>query len=143
MRIRVESAEVATLKRDGRPWDGPERQRIAKEELAAFFALSLTRQLERLVATGAMPNPPDVFVRLYAGERLLLETTDDESFEPRWQDAIAEADGATPLRIEVWDRDLLFHDLIGATTAAPAPASDGRWQLGPFDQVRLLRLRVE
>lgn len=149
MRISVVSAEVATLKRDGRPWDGAGGSRLPEGDLPAFFALDLTGQLERLITVGEAPNPPEVFVRLRCGGALLLETPDEESFEPSWrEDAEDAASLISPgeLTVEVWDRDVMFHDLIGRLTLAlPSPGalgSDGLWVLGPFDQVRRLVLRL-
>jgi len=153
VRIAVESAEIATLKEDGRPWDGVAGARVPPTELAAFFALDLTRQLDRLVEEGAPPVPPDAFVRVYAGAAgegpatLLLETGDEKSFEPRWAPGPGteiDAAAGAPLRIEVWDRDLVFHDAVGATevTVPEHVPPEGRWVLGPFGQVRRLVLRV-
>lgn len=145
MRIAIESAEIATLKSDGRTWDGPSGPRIPKAKLEAFFALDLHAQLDRLVDTGEMPNPPDVFVRLYQADRLLLESGTQESYEPVWKETATEvaARVGEAMKIEVWDRDLLFHDLIGETMVfLPAPVGDGRWWIAPFGQVRRLILRL-
>ena len=48
------------------------------------------------------------------------------------------------MKIEVWDRDVLFHDHIGSLVVRvpDAPPADGAWHLGPFGQVRALVLRV-
>src|SRR5262249_36997862 len=86
VRVRVESAEVHTLKANGRPWDGPGGSRIASGELARFFALDLNGQLERLVDSGDAPNPPDVTVRLLVDGKTVLETDAVESFDPSWPD---------------------------------------------------------
>jgi hypothetical protein len=145
MRIAVDSVEVQTLKPDGRPWDGPGGPRIPHGELASFFQLDLTRQLDRLVEDGPPPTPPDLIVRVYAGKELLLQTTAVKSFDPRYSDAPAEcavAAGAT-VKIEVWDEDVMFDDNVGTTSVAiPAAPADGKWVLGPFGQVRRLTLRL-
>jgi hypothetical protein len=144
MRLRVDSAEVHTLKANGRPWDGPGGPRIPAGELAQFFQLDLTGQLERLVAGGDAPNPPDVAVRVLVAGKPVLETYPVESFDPSWPDG-PDTDLApgTPLRIEVRDLDFALHDLIGETTLPlPASAPDGKWSLGPFGQVRKLVLLI-
>ena len=144
MRIAVESVEVATLKPDGRPWDGPGGALIPREELAAFFALDLDGQLGRLIAHGPPPPPPDLTVKLLSGEAVLLETSEQKGFDAEWRDleAVDVAPGA-PLRIEVWDKDVVFHDLIGRTDiAAPVNDGSGRWVVGAFGQVRRLVLRL-
>lgn len=153
MRIVIESAEVATLKADGSPWDGPGGPRLPAGELAAFFALDLTGQLDRLVATGSPPTPPDVFVRVWAidgdkKEELVLETGDAKSFDPRWRgDPDAEEElGLAPgarLRVRVLDRDVLFDDVIGETVVTLPGRGEGRIVVPPFGQVRSLALRIE
>lgn len=144
MKIAVESVEVATLKPDGRPWDGPGGALIPREELEAFFALDLDGQLGRLIADGPPPPPPDLSVRLMVGEAILLETEEVKGFDAEWTDgeSVEVAAGAT-LRIEVWDKDVVFHDLIGRTEiGAPANEGSGRWVLSAFGQVRRLVLRL-
>jgi len=147
MRIRVESAEVHTLHDDGRHWDNLGSAPIPKEELAAFFALSLSKQLERLAALGDVPNPPDVSVRFWIGDKLILETHAHESFDPEWseeEEAIVDLPPGTQLRVDVEDLDLAFHDQIGEiTVTVPEQPADGRWILGPFGQVRSLVLRCD
>ena len=149
IRIAVDSAEVATLKPDGRPWDGPGRSRIPQAELASFFAASLDDQLDRLAQDGEPPVPPDVFVRLFADEDLVLETHDEKSFDPRWEGAdreVVELPDWVKLKMQVWDRDVLFDDLIGETKAeipeARGRGKEWRWELGPFGQVRKLVLQI-
>jgi hypothetical protein len=146
MRVWVESLEVATLKPDGRPWDGPGGPRLRGAELQAFFGLDLTHQLEQLVLGGSAPTPPDAYVRIYAGGQPVVQTPPQKSFEARWDDAHA-AEAALPegtqLRVQVWDEDVLFHDLVGETTTTVPrlePTGD-RMALLPFGQVRKLVLR--
>src|SRR5262245_51058781 len=77
MKIAVESVEVATLKSDGRSWDGPSAAaRVPRDQLAEFFALDLDGQLGRLVQAGPAPTPPDLMVRVFSGDTLLLETNE-------------------------------------------------------------------
>lgn len=144
MKIAVESVEVATLKADGRAWDGPGGARVPADQLASFFALDLDGQLGRLVREGSAPVPPDLVVQIYSGDRLLLETDEQKGFDAEWMDGeAAEVEPGDPLRIEVWDRDVIFHDLIGRTDlGAPASGGNGRWVLGGFGQVRRLVLRL-
>ncbi len=145
VRVRVEAGEVQTLKANGRPWDGPGGARVPQGELARFFALDLNGQLERLVATGDAPNPPDVLVRLLVDGRAVLETYPVESFDPSWPDG-PEVDlvAGAAVTVEVYDRDLVLHDLIGKLDATvPARPADGRWRLPPFGQVRHLTLRID
>jgi hypothetical protein len=142
MRISVESAEVATLKEDGHPWDGMGRARLPAKELRAFFAQDLTAQLERLVATGEPPPPPDVFVRLFDGDQPFFETEPQKTFEPHWGEGACvdvELSPGASLRVQVWDHDVMFHDLIGETTVALPTGPT--LALGPFGQVRRLVLR--
>ena len=149
MKIAVESVEVATLKADGRPWDGPGRARVPQAELEAFFALDLDGQLARLVTEGAAPTPPDLFVRVFAGaalEGLIVETGEQKGFDAEWDGegdaAVGEIEGGARLRLEVWDRDVLFHDLIGSIEATAPERPEGRWEVGAFGQVRRLVLRL-
>ena len=147
MRIGVLAAEVATLSAEGKPWDGPGGPRVRKPDLAAFFALDLDGQLGQLAAEGNPPVPPDVFVRIYAGDEVIAETADQKSFDPEWDlddDNTAELAPGAAIRVEVWDRDVLFHDEIGkleATVPELVPAG-GRWVLGPFGQVRRVVLHL-
>jgi hypothetical protein len=142
MRMVVESAEVATLKADGRPWDGPGCPALPQRELAAHFALDLTAQLERLVTVAGAPTPPDVFVRVHVGADRILETRDQKSFDPTFRPREGDELPALPppgteLRVEVWDRDVLFNDLIGEVRVlVPDEFPNGRWRIGPFGQVR-------
>ena len=147
MRLAIESVEVATLKEDGSPWDGPGGPRLSRADLPAFFSLDLTGQLERLVATGEAPTPPDVFVRLYAAGKLVLETRAEKSLDPHWRaqpDEHFDLAPGTAVKIQVWDEDVVFNDLIGETSLPlpDRPPDDGRWSLEPFGQVRRLFLRV-
>lgn len=145
MRLRVESAEVQSLKPSGRPWAGF-WVRVPKTELPRFFELGLSEQLEQLVASGHAPNPPEVMVRIKVGRKTVLETDAEKSFEPVWpQDGQkAELDPGTEVYIEVYDLNLVWHDLMGKTTVkVPERPADGRWALGPFGQVRKLVLRVD
>lgn len=145
MQLRVESAEVQTLKPNGRPWDGL-WVRIPKAELPSFFALGLSEQLELLVANGDAPNPPDVMVRIKVGGKTVLETDAEESFEPAWpKDGPAvELDPGTEVYIEVYDLDFVWHDFMGKTTVkVPERPAGGIWTLGPFGQVRKLVLRLD
>lgn len=144
MRLRVESAEVQTLKPNGRPWDGL-WARIPKSELPQFFALGLSEQLELLVASGDALNPPDVMVRIKVAGKTVLETDAEESFEPVWpkDGPVVELDPGTEVYIEVYDLDFVWHDFMGKTTVkVPERPADGRWTLGPFGQVRKLVLRL-
>jgi hypothetical protein len=147
MRIRVESAEVHTLHVDGRHWDNFGSAPIPKEELPAFFALSLSQQLERLASLGDVPNPPDVSVRFWIGEKMLMETHAHESFDPEWREGeepIVELAPGTQVRVDVEDLDLAFHDQIGEiTVTVPEQPANGYWILGPFGQVRKLVLRCD
>lgn len=145
MRLRVKSAEVQTLNPSGGLWEGI-GSRIPKAELPRFFALGLSEQLERLVASGSPPNPPDVMVRLRVAGTIVLETDAEESFEPVWpQDGPeVELEPATEVCIEVYDLDLVWHDVIGKTTVrVPERPTGGLWTLGPFGQVRKLVLYLE
>lgn len=144
MRLRVESAEVQSLKPSGRPWDGL-WVRIPKAERPHFFALGLSEQLEQLVASGYAPKPPEVMVRIKIGGKTVLQTDAEESFDPVWPQGgpELELDPGTELSIEVYDEDFLWNDFMGKTTAtAPARPPDGRWTLGPFGQVRKLVLHL-
>lgn len=144
MRIRVGSAEVQTLHDDGRHWDNLGSAPIPKEDLGEFFVLSLSKQLERLVAIGDVPNPPDVTVRFIVNGQTLLETHAIESFDPEWpeDDHAVDLVPGTEVCIEVEDLDLLFHDHIGRIAASvPEQPASGYWTLGPFGQVRRLVLR--
>ena len=152
MLITVESAEVATLKPDGRPWDGPGGPRLPAEELASFFAQPLTGQLERLVALGGAPTPPDVFVRILSvGERdPFLESGDQKSFDPRYAtdpaaSASVDLGPGDRIRLRVLDRDVLFDDLIGEVEVPipERPAGGSSHVIGPFGQVRRLVLRFD
>lgn len=145
MRLRVESAEVQTLKPNGRPWDGF-WARVPKAELDRFFALGLREQLEWLAASGDAPNPPDVMVHLKVGEKLVLKTDAEESFDPVWpgDGPAVELTPGTEVHIEVYDQDFIWHDFMGDTTVkVPERPADGRWTLGPFGQVRKLVLRLD
>ncbi len=145
MRLRVHSAEVQTLKTSGRPWDGF-WVRVPKEELAGFFALSVREQLERLVAGGDAPNPPDVMVRLKVGGKVVLKTPAEESFDPVWAEdgPSVELSPGTELYIEVYDLDFIWHDFMGSTTLkVPERPTDGLWSLEPFGQVRKLVFRLD
>lgn len=145
MRVRVESAEVQTLKPNGRPWDGV-WARVPKAELDRFFALRLSEQLEWLVASGDVPNPPDVMVRIKVGGKTVLATDAEESFDPVWPKdgpAVELAPG-TEVCIEVYDQDFIWHDFMGKTTVTvPERPAEGLWALGPFGQVRKLVLRMD
>ena len=146
MRIRVDTAEVHTLHDDGRHWDNLGSAPIPKEELGAFFALSLSHQLERLAAVGDVPNPPDVSVRLWVDGQMVLETNAHESFDPAWglDEPTVDLAPGTQVRVDVEDLDLAFHDQIGEiTVTVPEQTADGHWVLGPFGQVRRLVLRCE
>jgi hypothetical protein len=146
MRLRVESAEVQTLQANGKHWDNVGSASIPKEELQGFFSLSLSKQLERLAALGDMPNPPDVMVRIILGDQLVLETNAEESFDPVWptDEAALEIAPGQQVRIEVYDLDLAFHDLIGITdVSVPEQLVDGCWSLSPFGQVRKLVFRCD
>lgn len=146
MRIRVESVEVQTLHADGRHWDIPRYAPIAKQELGAFFALSIREQSERLVELGDGAYPPHVLVRLIVDEHPVLETSVQERFDAAWSEPESAVDLApgTQLRVEVEDQDRALHDRIGTTTVTvPEPPIDGQWILGPFGQVRRLVLRCE
>ena len=148
MRVRVESAEVQTLKPNGKHWDGLgwNIRRVPKDELPEFFKLDIGAQLERLVGKGPAPNPPDVMVRIYVNGKKVLETDSEESFDPIWpaDGPEVELDAGTEVRIEVWDEDLIFHDHMGTTTVSvPQRPADGRWTLGPFGQVRWLVLLLD
>ena len=146
MRIAVFAAEVATLQANGKPWDGPGGPRLPAAELPAFFALDLNGQLERLVRTGEPPVPPDVYVRIYRGKEMILETHEEKGFEVRWvpdRDDEVEVKPGETLRIVLADRDVMFDDRIGETTViVPADCPDRRWRIGSFDQARWLQLRV-
>lgn len=144
MRVRVESAEVQTLKPDGRPWDGFWK-RVPKGELERFFALGVREQLDWLVASGDAPDPPDVFVQLKVGSKTVLKTEAEESFDPAWPEdgPTTELTPGTEVQIEVYDKDFIWHDFIGKTTEkVPELPADGRWTLGPFGQLRKLVLRL-
>lgn len=147
MRIRVKSAEVQTLHDDGRHWDNLGKAPIPQDELAGFFALGLSQQLERLASVGDIPNPPDVAVRFIIDGKIVLETHAHESFDPHWTDEEEppiEIEAGTSLRIEIEDLDLAFHDHIGDTTVTvPEQLTDGQWIMGPFGQVRRLVLGCE
>jgi hypothetical protein len=148
MRLSVDSVEVATLKATGHEWDGPGGPRIPAIQLSAFFAQDLDTQLGQLVRSGSAPTPPDLFVRVFAGGELVIETAEQKGFDADWSSedgpaAHAEIEVGAPLRIEVWDRDVMFHDLVGITDGKmPASAEGGRWVLGGFGQVRRLVLRL-
>ena len=144
MKIAVESVEVATLKVDGRWWDGPGRSAIPKAELSAFFALDLDGQLGRLVQLGPAPVPPDLYVRVFVGDQLLIETDEQKTFDAEWPESEAHeiASGAQIL-VEVWDGDIVFDDLVGTTKlTVPAQVDGGLWLVPPFGQVRRLVLKV-
>lgn len=145
MKLSVESVEVATLKANGQPWDGPGGARIPADQLAAFFAKDLDAQLAELVQGGAAPVPPDLFLRVFASNAQIIETDDQKSFDVEWpaDDATAEVQAGAPLTVEVWDRDLMFDDLVGKIdVTVPASVPGGRWVLGGFGQVRRLVMRL-
>ena len=146
MKLSVESVEVATLKANGQPWDGPGGPRLPADQLAAFFARDLDAQLAQLVQAGAAPVPPDLFLRVFVHNEQVIETTDQKSFDAEWpaDEGTVEVKAGAPLTIEVWDRDLMFDDLVGKLeVAVPAAApAGGRWVLPGFDQVRRLVLRL-
>jgi len=145
MKLSVDSVEVATLKATGHEWDGPGGPRIPAAQLAAFFAQDLDAQLGQLVRSGSAPTPPDLFVRVFAGGELVIETPDQKGFDAEWggEERSAEVEVGAPLRLEVWDRDVMFHDLIGITDGKmPASADGGRWVVAGFGQVRRLVLRL-
>lgn len=103
-------------------------------------ALNAPSGVWRLVIVGAHVRPrnngnlawdddeglPDVFVRVYRRQELILETpTENDTLEPAW-DASPEnnlfVDDETPLRIEVWDSDLVGADPIGVYDRRGLPA---------------------
>jgi hypothetical protein len=146
MRIRVETVEVQTLHSDGRHWDSPRCAPIAKQDLGAFFALSLSEQCERLAELGDTADPPHVSVVLIVDEHRILETSVQRHFACTWSEPMPAFDLApgTQLRVDVEDLDRALRDRIGTTTVpVPQPPPDGRWILGPFGQVRRLVLRCE
>jgi hypothetical protein len=148
VRVAIESAEIATLKADGRPWDGPGGPRVPARDLPGFFALDVGKQLDVLVQSGSAPTPPDVFVRLLADGQPLLDTETRKTFDPKWDPATQRRVNlipVSPLTIQVWDRDVVFDDLIGEITISlpDGPGTDGRWEVKPFGQVRRLILHIE
>jgi hypothetical protein len=146
MKLSVEAVEVATLKATGHEWDGPGGPRVPAGELTAFFERELDDQLGRLVRSGSLPTPPDLFVRVYAADDLVIETPEQKGFDAEWgpdDAASAEIEVGAQLRLEVWDRDVIFHDLVGRTdTKMLASADGGRWVVEGFGQVRRLVLRL-
>lgn len=60
---------------------------------------------------------PDVYARIIRDGRLIFETeTIDDSLTPEWNATLprnVRIDARTPLRIEVWDRDLVGSDPVG------------------------------
>lgn len=150
MKISVVSVEVATLKTSGHHWDGPGGPRVAPRNLSNFFRKDLDAQLGHLVETGPAPVPPDLFVRLFVDNEQVVETRDQKGFDAEWteDDGVAEVQPGAPLVIEVWDRDLMFDDLVGRidvqVPASPASAElvEGRWEITSFGQVRKLVLRL-
>lgn len=107
--IKIVSARIAEKKADGRKWD-------------------------------VYPASPDPFVKIFIGGELILQTSvQTDTYTPSWNEKTNTSyQKKVSIRIEVWDKDAMYNDLIGTWEGNELPEEELS-----FEQVRELIISIE